>query len=76
MVKHSNDVKIMIVDDDDVDAASITRAIKRLKIANPVIRAYDGLDALSKLRGEDNKVVIKNTLYHTARYQYASHEWN
>ena len=59
MVKNSKDVKIVIVDDDDVDAASITRAIKKLNILNPVIRAYDGLDALSILRGEDNKTVIQ-----------------
>ncbi len=60
MVKNTKEVTIVLVEDDDVDAESISRAIKKLKILNPVIRAYDGLDALSQLRGEgDNPAISK-----------------
>ncbi len=41
---------ILLVDDDDVDAAGIQRALNTHGIVNPVIRAHDGLDALAILR--------------------------
>lgn len=43
-------VTILLVDDDDVDAMGIERALKRLKIVNPVIRARDGVEGLALLR--------------------------
>jgi CheY-like chemotaxis protein len=45
-------VSILIVDDDDVDVQSFTRAFTRLKIANPVYRAKDGIEALEMLRSK------------------------
>ena len=59
MVKNTKAVTIILVEDDDVDATSITRAIKKLKILNPVVRAYDGMDALSKLRDEGEHSAIE-----------------
>lgn len=49
----TNDVTILIVDDDDVDADVIRRQIVKQHIANPIIRAHDGLEALSILRGDE-----------------------
>ena len=48
-------VNILLVEDDDIDAMSIERTIKKMKIANPLYRAKDGIEALSMLRaqGED-----------------------
>ena len=43
-------VSILLVDDDDVDAMGVKRALKQLKIANPVLRARDGIEALAMLR--------------------------
>ncbi len=43
-------VTIFIVDDDDVDVLGIERALKKLRIANPTIRAKDGIEALELLR--------------------------
>ena len=43
-------VTILLVEDDDVDVMAVARAFKRLKIANPILRAHDGLEALSMLR--------------------------
>lgn len=52
-LKRSHEVTIMVVDDDDVDAIGITRALKKLKILNPVVRARDGLEGLAILRQPD-----------------------
>ncbi|WP_445773304.1 response regulator [Shewanella sp.] len=45
-------VTVFIVDDDDVDVIGIERALKKLKIANPTIRAKDGIEALEMLRNK------------------------
>lgn len=44
------EVTILLVDDDDVDVMGIERALKKLKIGNPLVRARDGLEALELLR--------------------------
>lgn len=46
-------VSILLVEDDDIDAEGVQRAFKRQKIANPIVRVKDGLEALSLLRGEE-----------------------
>jgi len=43
-------VKFMIVDDDKVSVMAIKRALKKLKIVNPVVVAQDGHQALQILR--------------------------
>lgn len=48
---HGHPVNILLVEDDDVDAAAFQRALARKEIANPVLRARDGLEALGMLRG-------------------------
>ena len=45
-----NEISILLVEDDDVDATGIERSFKKRNIANPVIRATDGIDALEILR--------------------------
>lgn len=42
-------VTILLVEDDDIDAQGIERSLKKRKIANPVVRANDGLEALEIL---------------------------
>lgn len=44
------EVTILLVDDDDVDAMGVIRALKKLRISNPVVRARDGVEALELLR--------------------------
>jgi CheY-like chemotaxis protein len=41
---------ILLVEDDDIDAKTVERAFKKLRIANPIIRAKDGVMALEVLR--------------------------
>jgi CheY-like chemotaxis protein len=43
----------LIVEDDDLDFRILERAFKTLKIANPVRRAVDGIEALEILRGQN-----------------------
>lgn len=44
------EVTILLVEDDDVDAQGIIRSFKKRKIANKIIRAKDGRDALEMLQ--------------------------
>lgn len=48
-------LNILLVEDDDGDAKAVRRALDKAKIANPVVRAIDGLDALDILRGQNGK---------------------
>ncbi|OUS09655.1 two-component system response regulator [Gammaproteobacteria bacterium 54_18_T64] len=43
---------ILLVDDDDVDAMGIERALNKLKLANPFFRARDGIEGLEMLRNK------------------------
>ncbi len=49
-------VTIVLVEDDDGDAKMLRRAFARAKIANPIKRFVDGVEALSYLRGEMDQV--------------------
>lgn len=44
------EVTILLIDDDDIDSMGVVRALKRLKILNPVVRARDGAEGLALLR--------------------------
>ncbi len=46
-------VSILLVDDDDVDAMGVERALKKLKLANPFYRARDGVEGLEMLRDKE-----------------------
>jgi CheY-like chemotaxis protein len=46
-------VTILLVDDDQVDARAVRRSFRNLNIANPVVEARDGMEALQYLRGEN-----------------------
>ncbi|MFQ6371566.1 response regulator [Shewanella sp. YIC-542] len=44
------EVTILLVDDDDIDHMAVARAMNKLKLLNPLVRARDGLEALQMLR--------------------------
>jgi len=46
-------ITLLLVEDDDIDAMTITRGLSRAGIANPVVRARDGVDALDMLLGRN-----------------------
>ncbi|WP_418135104.1 response regulator [Psychromonas sp. GE-S-Ul-11] len=45
-----SEVSILLVEDDDIDAKAVERGFKKLKLANPITRAKNGVDALAILR--------------------------
>lgn len=45
-------VNVLLVEDDDVDAMDVKRSFEKMKIANPITRARDGLEALEILRSK------------------------
>ncbi len=47
---HFRTVSLLIVDDDDIDATALKRALHKLKLLNPLYRAKDGQEALDILR--------------------------
>jgi CheY-like chemotaxis protein len=51
-------VDILLVDDDEVDIMAIKRGFKKHRIANRVVEANDGAEALEILRGESNNKQI------------------
>ncbi len=46
-------VTILLVEDDKVDIMAIRRSFRDLKIANPLVEAGNGIEALERLRGEN-----------------------
>jgi len=51
--EHASAVTILLVDDDEIDVMAVKRSFAELKIANPIVEAHDGIEALAILRGED-----------------------
>jgi CheY-like chemotaxis protein len=49
----SKSVRILLVEDDEVDVMGIKRCFRDLKIANEIVVARDGLEALDMLRGRN-----------------------
>ena len=47
------DVRFLLVDDDEVDLMAVKRAFRERKVANPLLVARDGIEALEMLRGND-----------------------
>ena len=56
--KNMSSVNILLVEDDEIDVKTLTRAFKELKIANPIYRARDGIEALEILRTTDEAAQI------------------
>jgi CheY-like chemotaxis protein len=46
-------VTFLLVEDDDIEVRVLKRAFAKLKIANDIVVAYDGVNALEILRGEN-----------------------
>ena len=47
----NGEVNILVVEDDDIDVKALLRAFKKLKIANPVTVAKDGIEGWEALEG-------------------------
>lgn len=49
MTVYSSQVTLFVVEDDDIDYMTIKRNLKKMKIANPLVRANDGEEAMKML---------------------------
>lgn len=49
------EVTFLLVEDDEVDVMHLRRSFRKLKIANPMIVANDGIEALEILRGQNGQ---------------------
>ncbi len=45
---------ILLVEDDDIDARTVSRALKEVHITNPLARVIHGEEALAWLRNPEN----------------------
>lgn len=52
-------VTLLLVEDDDVDAATVTRGLANARIANPFVRAHDGIEALEILQGTNGRQKLR-----------------
>lgn len=52
-------VTVLLVEDDDIDAETVIRSFKSLKLDNPIRHARDGEEALDILRAENGAEPIK-----------------
>jgi len=50
-----NTKPIMLIEDNNVDALSVKRALSELKVTNPLVHSINGQEALEYLRDETNK---------------------
>lgn len=58
-MKKPDRVTFLIVDDDEVAVMSIKRALKKLRLTNPIEVAHDGREALDVLRGSPDNPPLK-----------------
>lgn len=49
-MNRNQDVTILLVEDDEIDAMGIERSFKKADLTNKIIRANDGIEALELLR--------------------------
>lgn len=45
----SDEITLFLIEDDDVDAEDLARALKKKRVGNPIVRARDGQEALDQL---------------------------
>jgi CheY-like chemotaxis protein len=50
-----NNRPILLVEDDKIDAMTVKRAMKDLKISNPLVHVYNGIEALDYLKNSSNE---------------------
>jgi CheY-like chemotaxis protein len=46
---------ILLVEDDDLDVISVQRSLKKIDIEHELITAYNGIEALDKLKGNKHR---------------------
>lgn len=52
-------ITLLLVEDDEADIMAMRRALASLRVNNPVVVAYNGLEALEHLRGENGREHVR-----------------
>ena len=52
-------VTFLLVEDDEVDIQAMQRTFTRMKLANPLLIARDGIEGLAMMRGEEGRERIE-----------------
>lgn len=52
-IKKRDDITLFVVEDDEVDFMAIKRSFNKMRIANPIVRATNGEEALNMLKNDD-----------------------
>ena len=50
MTQFGENVTLFVVEDDDIDFMTIERSFAQMRIANPLLRAFDGYEALTMMK--------------------------
>lgn len=53
------EVQFLLVEDNEIDVMAFTRGLKRQRIANPLVVAENGIEALEILRGKHPEKVLQ-----------------
>lgn len=53
----TQNVNVLLVEDNDVDVETVIRAFRKHRISNPITIARNGLEALAVLRGENGQSI-------------------
>jgi CheY-like chemotaxis protein len=53
-----NPIRILLVEDDDGDAKAVERTFLKARIANPLLRAKDGVEAMEILKGTESQAPL------------------
>jgi CheY-like chemotaxis protein len=54
-----NPVRILLVEDDDGDAKAVERTFLKARIANPILRVRDGVEAMEMLKGTEQQPLLE-----------------
>jgi CheY-like chemotaxis protein len=55
-------VTLLLVEDDEIDAATVMRGLAAARLVNPVVRARDGVEALEFLNGTNGRAKVRAPL--------------
>ncbi|PCI64520.1 MAG: two-component system response regulator [Kordiimonadales bacterium] len=58
----AEEITVLVVDDDDIDAMAVERALKKEGLPKAYVRARDGIEALDFLRGENGQCRVSKPL--------------
>jgi CheY-like chemotaxis protein len=49
---------LLLIDDDDMDAKALIRALRRERVASNIVRAVNGIEAMDMLKGRNGKAKL------------------